>query len=163
MRHVPAAACLDRPAHVGHNRRQVKRLGLVLFVCLSVQLNAASGSFLHMHAEEAHETDHHEGTVVHRHLSSHIAADDPHHEDQVTPEIQRADASTSVVASDVAAISIGGLTIRLSATAAPRAPPAAPAELIELPRPAIPPDADVGHRLPDSPQPHSSSHRGPPR
>ena len=142
---------------------QVKRLSLVLFVCLSVQLNAASAPFLHLHADEANETDHHEGAVAHRHLSSHTAAGD-HHYDDALPEIQDAHGSSSVESSDgVAAITIGGLTARLSGTSAPVAPPVAAAELIELPRPAIPPDDDVGHRLPDSPQPHSSSHRGPPR
>lgn len=141
----------------------MKRLYLVLLVCLSVQLNAASAPFLHLHADQAHETDHHEGAVVHRHLSSHTAADD-HQQADAAFAIQQADASSSVDSSDnVAAIAIGRLTARLSATGAPLVPPLGAAEPIELPRPAIPLDDDVGHRLPDSPQPHSASHRGPPR
>ena len=142
----------------------MKRLYLVLFVCLSVQLNAASAPFLHLHADEAHDTDHQEGAVVHRHLSSHTAADDHHPDDEVTPEIDDAGGSSSVESSDSAgAVSIRAVTARLSETGAPLVPPVGAAELIELQKPAIPPDDDVGHRFPDSPQPHSSSHRGPPR
>lgn len=141
----------------------MKRLCLVLLVGLSVQLNAASAPFLHMHADEAHETDHHEGAVVHRHVSSHTA-DGEHHQDAARLEMQDADASSSVESHDgLAAMTAGGLTARISGTSVPLAPSVSTAETIQLPRPAIPPDDDVGHRLPDSPQSHSSSHRGPPR
>jgi hypothetical protein len=56
----------------------VKRLALVLFVCLSVQMSAVSAPFIHLHADADHETSHHGGRSVHRHVESHDAADHHH-------------------------------------------------------------------------------------
>lgn len=50
----------------------LKRSGLVLLVCLSLQVNAAAMPYVHVHADAGHETDHHEGRTVHRHVATHL-------------------------------------------------------------------------------------------
>jgi len=53
----------------------VKRLALVLFVCLALPANAATASFVHLHTDVAHNSDHHDGRQVHRHAQSPEADD----------------------------------------------------------------------------------------
>lgn len=142
----------------------MKRLCLVLFVCLSVQLNAASAPFLHVHAGEAHRTDHQDGSVVHRHLTQHTTTGGHHHTAEIPLDSEAADAPSAIESSDTAApLAVGALTARLSPAGTSTAAPTGVATVFVLPRPAIPPDDDVGDSLPDSPDPRSSSHRGPPR
>lgn len=153
---TPSRALLDHGGQVGHNRRTVKRLCLVLFVCLSVQLSAASAPFLHLHARAA-AGGHPDKAVVHRHAPSH------HHSVDDAPADDPQLDSASVASPDtVAAIALGGVTAKLPRTAASLAPPVAAPQAVAAPRPAIPPD-DVGDALPNSPHSRSSSHRGPPR
>jgi len=140
----------------------VQRLCLVLFVCLGVQLNAASAPFLHMHADGAHHAN--AGAVVHRHLTAHATADTDHHADDAAPAMGTAAGPVSIESADAPApLTLGAIAARLAPAGAAIAAPTGVVAPVVLPRPAVPPDADVGDALPDSPGARSSSHRGPPR
>lgn len=140
------------------------RLCLVLFVCLGVQLNAASAPFLHMHADGAHHAAQNAGAVVHRHLTAHATADTDHHADDAAPAMGTTAGPVSIESADVQApLTFGALAARLAPAGAAIAAPTGVVAPVVLPRPAVPPDADVGDALPDSPGARSSSHRGPPR
>lgn len=155
---------LDPSRQVGHNRRKVKTLCLVLFVCLTVQLNATSASFLHLHAGAAPETDDHDDSVVHRHLAPHTPETSHHHDAQVAPKPELDGESIAIESSDATEpLAVGALTARVSSAGTSIAVPAGVATVIRVARPALPPNADVGASLPDSLDPRSSSHRGPPR
>lgn len=97
----------------------VKRAGLILAICLSVQLNALSAPFVHIHADTGHNTDHHDGRAAHRHLSSHDAGHDAGHDatahhhrsDSDTDHRQPSnDGSTDISATEPATRFLGGVT-----------------------------------------------------
>jgi hypothetical protein len=57
---------------------EVFRLGLVLSVCLALPVNAATSMYVHMHTDGGHQTDHHDGRELHRHVG-HVEPAVPDH------------------------------------------------------------------------------------
>lgn len=146
----------------------MKRFGLVLFVCLGLQLSAASAPFLHLHAAGASKAAPNEVPTVHRHLASHTSGNAHGHEHEPAPE-----AGTSIQADDDAfggsavetsplSIAGGALNAGLQLRGVMVAAPERTAETVSLPRSPVPPHGDVG-RLVASPDLDSPSLRGPPR
>lgn len=66
----------------------VKQFVLILALCLSVQMSAISAPFVHVHADEGHETDHHRGRTAHRHAGNHDTTPPDHHGDTDTSHPQ---------------------------------------------------------------------------
>jgi hypothetical protein len=56
----------------------VFRLGLVLSLCLALPVNAATSMYVHMHTDGGHQTDHHYGRELHRHVG-HVEPAEPAH------------------------------------------------------------------------------------
>lgn len=135
---------------------------IVLFVCLAVQLSAATAPFVHQHAAVAgHHDDH--ASFVHRHLAPH-GGDARHHDDDHDdgdPDGRR----ISVVSAASATLSgsPGGMSPRHQARAGLHAP-VTPVVAIQAPAAGTAaPDHDVGRRVPHAPDLASSALRGPPR
>lgn len=157
---------LDALQHVSHNRRHVKRFGLVLFVCLGLQLSTASAPFLHLHAADT--TAQHDGPTVHRHLAAHTNGNAHEHEQEPEPETSRsiqADGDAfggSAVEASALAIASGELSAGPQLRGVLLAAPERTAETTSLPASPGPPHDDVG-RLIAIPDLDSPSLRGPPR
>jgi hypothetical protein len=128
---------------------------------------AASAPFLHLHADAAHETSHHDGRVVHSHFATHTTADDHRHDHDdklVTVQATSTDDTSSVyVSTEPESVSVGGSSARLSVQEVPVGPPHRVMELIPSPMPVTPPPDNVDHRLSSPPDLGTSSLRGPPR
>lgn len=123
---------------------------LVWLVCLSLPVGAVSAPFVHLHADADHQTDHHDGSQVHRHGNDRDDQDPP----APGPSFEGA------VAPPVRAF--GALAPSPVATRLPMAPPSSPRlqapEIV--PRRSLPPDCDSP---PPDPHARPSSLRGPPR
>ncbi len=59
----------------------MKRLGLVLFVCVALPANAATAPLVHLHTDITHGSDHHDGRQFHRHAPPPAAAQHASHHD----------------------------------------------------------------------------------
>lgn len=157
---------LDPCVRVSHNPGRVKRLSLVWFVCVCLQTSALSAPFVHLHADAAHETDHHDGRVVHRHVAGHATPAQHHHDhdESAGVRLSAVEASESVEASaEPTTFAIGALSARPSVSAISLAPPEAVIEITQPAAPATPPPNDVGPPLSNAPDLSTSSLRGPPR
>lgn len=146
---------------MGDNRGYVKRLGLVLFVSLSVQMSAVSAPLLHLHADAAHATDHHDGRVIHQHQAPHAQPATADH-DHDTDEAEPAEASFLDAAPEAAPIAVGVTAVQRSLSGVSLGPPERVAVVPAPPRP-LDAEVDVGPRRSTSPDLSTSSLRGPPR
>lgn len=149
----------------------MKQFWAVLSLCLSLLGSTAFAPFVHLHADAAHQTGHHDGRVVHSHAAAHVPAA-PHHHDHDT-DIAGANLQDSseeraalAAASRDMALAPGGVVGGVQAPAT-RGAPAAVVEpfsnVTERPRPAASPPADVGVDPPNQLDRTPSSLRGPPR
>lgn len=149
---------------LSQNRRQVKHQALVLFVCLCLQMSGVSAPFVHLHADAAHETDHHDGRVIHRHLAAHATADAHHHDGPDSTKRETTEEASSVeAAAGLTSLAPSATSVRLSLSGGHLAPPEGTVVLIARPAPLMPPPDDVGDRLFSPPGVTPSSLRGPPR
>lgn len=149
----------------------MKRSGLVLFVCLCLQIGAVSAPFMHLHADAEHETGHHDGRLVHGHLGAHEAGhdNDQHHNSDHgsaqsdADQISDAGDTVSVNGSSEPAVVAVGVPLTVSVASVGLAPPARRVEITQPAAPVTPPPVDVGPHLPNPHHPPPASLRGPPR
>lgn len=148
---------------MGNNHTSVKRLALVLFVCLSVQIGALSAPFVHLHADEGHNTGHHGGRAVHRHVQAHETATHHHADEFHAGHSAKTQHSTSVDADgEPTPTSLDGLTTPPATSITTLAGPA-PAFNAWSHGPLTPPLARVGSPVPAPPDISPPPLRGPPR
>jgi hypothetical protein len=151
---------------VGHNPRTVKRFGIVWFVCLCLQTSALSAPFVHLHADAAHETDHHDGRLVHRHVAGHADAAGPRqeHHESTPAQLASDEAQASFSAStEPTTLVTSALNARPSNRGTSLAPPEGVVELAQPTAPVTPPPDDVDRRFSVPPDLSTFSLRGPPR
>lgn len=141
----------------------MKRLVLVLFVCVALPANAATAPLVHLHADVTHGSDHHDGRQLHRHAPSPLPAahtsrhdsGDHHGTPDAEASIEVGAALWFLVPAPVASVTpADGKALALTLPTSPlaRARDAAAAPLV-WPPPHLAGSADVGHLTP----------RGPPR
>jgi hypothetical protein len=143
----------------------VSRLAAVLFVCLAVQLSAATAPFVHQHARPGHHDDHDRtpAHVVHRHLTPHGGAGDHHDDDEEEGTAPQGDLAELTAWSAAVSAAAGVMSAHLETRATLNAPVT---EVVAIEAPTVAaasPDEDVGSRVPRSPDFASSALRGPPR
>jgi hypothetical protein len=141
----------------------VKRSLLVWFVCLSVQMSAMSAPLVHLHADADHETDHHGGRSVHRHMESHDTADHNHQDgSHVRHSVPAAQDSAVTAAGEPGPQSFDGLTVAPATKIASVAwPPGGFVPWTSSSSAPHPPRLDS--QVPDPPDISPPSLRGPPR
>jgi hypothetical protein len=136
----------------------------VLFVCLCLQTSALSAPFVHLHADAAHESGHHDGRVVHHHVAAHPADNHAHHHDRdASPPAVGDDAWSAGGSTEPTALALDSMSARLSESGMAVAPPDQVVEVLAPPAAVTPPHDDVGHRPARPPDLGASSLRGPPR
>lgn len=168
--HYRRPAGLDALKRCAPQCRHVKQLLVVLAVCLSLQASAAFAPFVHLHADAAHETDHHDGRVVHSHAAAHASAvAHPHESDADGPTADApalADGAPVGSVSPVEVVSARASVWAIGATAKAGAWPAVVevvTERVAVPALASSPPDDVGVDPPKPIDRTPSSLRGPPR
>ncbi len=141
----------------------MKRTVLILALCLSVQLNALSAPFVHVHADAGHETEHHDGRMTHRHFASHDTTAHDHHGDIGTGHSQPVEhGSFHVWSAEFDAQFLGGVTAARVTTTASLAEPVS-AFRVNSSNPGTPPTDRVGPPIPTPPDISPPPLRGPPR
>lgn len=78
---------------------EVFRLGLVLSVCLALPVNVATSLYVHMHTDNGHQNEHHDGREVHRHAEPNEAHHDGDLPDRPNQDHAPVDQATVGVAS----------------------------------------------------------------
>jgi hypothetical protein len=137
---------------------------LAVLVCLCLQVSAISAPLVHVHADADHETDHHNGHVVHSHMTVHLAPVGHDHEETEAGLLSGAEDSSVIGSAESGAFVLAAPMVAGKGDAGSLV--VSPAPEIGLATPldsgAIPPDR--AYWQPSSPPgPSTFALRGPPQ